>query len=183
MDTTNDLQNYNYNNTEFFSLNGISCECRIVDILDGDTLTVIIPVHNFYYKFIIRLYGIDTCEIKSKNNFLHNKGIDAKNKVISLLCTANNINPFYCTNLSKNDIKEFFKNNFIKAHIKCLHFDKFGRTLAEIFLPKKQESTESTDKSILSLSNILLNEKLAYPYFGDTKMTEIELEKYFNTDN
>lgn len=172
------LKTYNYYNTPFFSLNGIFTICRIVDVLDGDTITVIIPLHNDFYKFTIRLYGIDTCEIKSKDTNIHQKGIDAKNKMISLLCCSNNLETINCNILTKKEIKDFFTTNFVIAYISCKEFDKFGRTLADIFLyNSNQENLQQIENSI---SYILLQEKLAYPYFGDTKMSDDEIKKYFD---
>ena len=49
--------------------------------------------------------------------------------------------------------------------IECVDFDKYGRLLTNVFLNKED------DKSI---SDILLEEKLAYKYNGDTKLTEEE---------
>lgn len=183
-----DLKSVNYYNTNFFSLDGLSTFCRIVDVLDGDTMTVIIPLHDTFYKFIIRLYGIDTCEIKSKNINIHEKGIDAKNRVISLLCSSNNIKDINY-NLTKKEIKDFFNNNFIIAYISCKEFDKFGRTLGDVFLLNEIEKNVEDENNISidkitqkenSLSYILINEKLAYPYFGDSKLTEEEIKKYFD---
>lgn len=182
-----ELKSYNYNNTNFFSLDGISTFCRIVDVLDGDTITVIIPLHNTFYKFIIRLYGIDTCEIKSKNTNIHQKGIDAKNRILSLLCSSNNLKDidFNSTNFTRKEIKEFFNENFVTAYISCKDFDKFGRTLADVFLLNESESDKEKKQNDFiykenSLSYILVNEKLAYPYFGDSKLSDEEIKKYFD---
>lgn len=174
-----ELESFDYYNTELFSLNGISTFCRIVDVLDGDTLTVIFPLHNKFYKFIIRLYGIDTCEIKSKNTNIHQKGIDAKDHIISMLCSSNNIDNFDSELCSKKEIKEFFNKNFIKAYILCKEFDKFGRTLGDIYICNENDDKINLNKEN-SLSYTLLKKKLAYPYFGETKMSEEEIKKYFD---
>lgn len=175
------LKSNNYYNTDQFSLNGIKQFCRIVDILDGDTLSVILLLNTQYYRFNIRLYGIDTCEIKSKNLEIHNKGIDAKNRIISLLCSSNKVTGFDANALSKKEIKDFFCNNFITAYISCKEFDKFGRTLADIYLYNEECSdlNEITKKEN-SLSYMLVTENLAYPYFGETKMLDDEIKEYFN---
>jgi endonuclease YncB( thermonuclease family) len=160
------------NDTPFFSLNGISCFCRIIDILDGDTVTVILPINDIYYKFIIRLNGIDTCETKSKDQSIRDLGMKAKKYIFELLCNKNNIIMTIDINIcSKKDIKTFLNENLILCYIKCHNFDKFGRTLADLYL----NSTED-----ISLSQILLNKKLAYPYFGDKKSSNNELKDYFN---
>jgi len=176
----NALKTVNYNNTDFFSLNGTCTFCRIIDVLDGDTLTVIIPLHDNYYKFSIRLNGIDTCEIKSKNMQIHNKGLEAKNYMINLLCNSNNINVCDYTNFNKKELKEFFNQNFVIAYICCKEFDKFGRTLADVYLYSNDSNEKEQIHEKNSLSCILLKEKLAYPYFGETKMSDDEIIKYFD---
>jgi endonuclease YncB( thermonuclease family) len=176
------LKKFNYYNTEQFSLNGISTFCRVVDILDGDTITCIIPILNNFYKFTIRLYGIDTCEIKSKNLDIHNKGLDAKNKIISLLCKSNNVDEFD-SKLTKKEMKDFLSNNFIIAYISCKEFDKFGRTLANVYLYDKTKDIDAIIKKENCISYILIQEKLAYPYFGDTKMSESEIKEYFDLED
>jgi hypothetical protein len=174
------LECFNYNNTEFFSFNGFSTICRIINVLDGDTLVVIFHFFNNFYKFTIRLYGIDTCEIKSNNEHIRKKGLDAKNYVISLLCLSNNIQPLDITFVTKKDVKEFFNNNFIKAHISCKNFDKFGRILSEIYL--YYDNNDNFEKKENSISFMLLNNNLAYPYFGETKLSDEEIKEYFHLD-
>ena len=53
--------------TPYFSLQDVNTYGRLVDIYDGDTVKVILPVMDRYFKFDVRLNGIDTCEIKSHN--------------------------------------------------------------------------------------------------------------------
>lgn len=176
--TIKKLESFNYDNTEEFSLNGLSTFCRIVDVIDGDTLCVIFNLNDKFYRFIIRLDGIDTCEIKSKDINIHQKGIDAKNYIISMLCSSNNIKN-YELNFNKKETKEFFNNNFIIAYIYCKEFDKFGRILANVYLCNNEYNSINLLKQN-SLSSLLLNNKLAYPYFGETKMSDEEIKKYFN---
>jgi hypothetical protein len=54
--------------TAKFSLSGSSYVGKCVHVYDGDTVHVVlrIPAHEASYKWIIRLNGIDTPEIKSK---------------------------------------------------------------------------------------------------------------------
>lgn len=185
--TIQKLKSFNYNNTEQFSFNGLSTFCRILDVIDGDTLCVIFNLNDKFYRFIIRLNGIDTCEIKSIDKNILQKGIDAKNYVISTLCSSNNIKN-YDLNFTKKETKEFFNKNFIIAYISCKKFDKFGRILANIYLYNNEYNSRNeynSHNNLLnenSLSNLLLNKKLAYPYFGGRKLSNEEIKKYFNID-
>jgi endonuclease YncB( thermonuclease family) len=64
-----------------------------------------------------------------------------------------------------NRLKELIGNNLV--YIKCQKWDKFGRLLAELY---------KDDNSNISFNQILLDEKLAYPYKGCKK---IEFTKWY----
>jgi len=171
MDTDNneDIQNifklHNTSNTHFFSLNGVNTYARLVDVYDGDTITCIIPIFNNYYKFHIRLDNLDTCEMKSKNDELKYQAFLARKKVLDILCENNNLDLHCC----KKDIQTYFTDNNIIVYLECLNFDKYGRLLANVY--KKDDKNKS-------LSSILIDCHLGFPYSGGTKLNENEqLEK------
>jgi endonuclease YncB( thermonuclease family) len=149
----------NDNNTNLFTFDGLNCVCRVIDITDGDTIKVIINFKNDYYKIIVRLNNIDTCETRSKCEENKQKGLDAKKRVFNLI-TGKTID-----NVDKKYIKKELNENCYLTYIKCYDFDKYGRVLADIY---------SNEKSSESFSTILINEKLAYVYGGKTKLTESE---------
>ena len=62
------FKNYDNKTTPHFSLNGQKLWGRVVNVYDGDTLTIVLSVFNGIYKFSVRMNGIDTCEVKSKND-------------------------------------------------------------------------------------------------------------------
>jgi endonuclease YncB( thermonuclease family) len=109
------------------------------------------------YKFHIRLYGIDTPEMKSKSEENKERAIKARNRLIEL-----------CSNVATNfttrkDIQKFFEENIYLTWITCFKMDKYGRTLANIYkLPN----------DTMSFSQILINENHGYEYFGKTKKIE-----------
>jgi endonuclease YncB( thermonuclease family) len=148
--------------TPSFSLNGLNSYARIVNIIDGDTVSLVIPIFNNYFKFNIRIKGIDTCEIHSSDPLIKEHGIKAKQKVCDIILKKKLDN--------KKDIIEYLKNNIILVWIECLEFDKYGRLLAEIYTKDKTQI----------ISKCLLDEKLAYLYEGDTKKSNDELKEYFN---
>ena len=49
-------------------------------------------------------------------------------------------------------------------YVKCHDFDKYGRLLLDLYLDKDEKS----------ISDVLLEEKLAYVYNGKTKLNEDE---------
>jgi endonuclease YncB( thermonuclease family) len=153
-----DWLKYNINTTTTLSLKNTECYARVVHIHDGDTLTAIIPVFGSYYKFSIRLNGIDTCEIKSKNEVTQKLSVDARNRLINLITdrNASDIN---------DDVKKYLLDNVVLVFVKCNDFDKYGRVLATV---------SKSHSDAMSFSDILVKEKLAYVYSGKTKLTEEE---------
>ena len=165
------MEKFNDYNTPSFSFNGLNCISRVVDITDGDTIKAIINFKDNYYKIIIRLFNIDTCETKSSNIINKNLGIEAKKRVYNIITDKkieNEINDNSNSNIKKI-IKNELNNNCYYIYVKCYDFDKYGRVLADIY---KNENDSVNDSN--SISNILINEKLAYVYKGKTKLTEEE---------
>lgn len=148
--------NYNFNTTSSFSLNGLQTYGRVVQIHDGDSMTVILPLHDKFYKFSIRLARIDTCEVTSKISLNKTLAINAKKRLIELVTSSTNDIP---------NIKKYLLNNIALVYIKCFDFDKYGRILASVYKDKDDP---------LSFSEILVKEKLAYQYDGKKKLTEEE---------
>ena len=153
------MENFNDTNTPLFSFNGVNGMSRVVDITDGDTIKAIINFKGDYYKIIVRLNNIDTCETKSKCEENKNLGINAKKRLYNLIT-----NKTIETN-DKKLIKKELNDNCYLIYLKCYDFDKYGRVLGDIY---KNENDN------ISFSSILINEKLAYIYGGKTKLTEKE---------
>lgn len=154
------------NNTPYFSLIGKEMHCRVLDIYDGDTLTVVLNIFEQYFKFTIRLCGIDTCELKSCSEQNKHLAIKARNRLFELITGSNYESHDF---KSKNDVKRYFDSSVSIIWIQCQEFDKYGRLLANLFKTQGDE---------LSFSDTLIRENLAYAYLGDKKLTETEqLEK------
>ncbi len=149
--------------TPSLSINGLKCYGRLIDVYDGDTVKVILPTFNSYYKFTIRLNGIDTCEIKSKDKILQENGIKARDRVLELL-TNNKKN-------TKKDIKNLLESEVFLVWVECFENDKYGRILANIYKDENEKK---------SISEILLEEKLAYTYEGKTKLSNDDIKEELN---
>lgn len=147
-----------------FSLKGKEFFARVADIYDGDTLTLIIPVENSFFRYSVRMIGIDTCEIKSKH--LENKklAIRARNTLLKWVMKSRHINtdePY-----TRKQIQDMLSSDVCLVWVKCDDFEKFGRILCNVY---------SDPSDIESFSERLIAEKLAYPYMGDTKLAEDEI--------
>jgi endonuclease YncB( thermonuclease family) len=158
MDKIREMYRQHGSNTPYFSLKGVETYARVIDVYDGDTITLVFDVNGFFLKFKCRLIGIDTCEIHSKNKENKQLAQLAKNRLFNLITnTAMN------EDNSKKELVKYFDENMFVIWIKCQEFDKYGRLLIDCYL---------TAESQKSFSDVLLEEKLAYPYEGDTKLTE-----------
>jgi endonuclease YncB( thermonuclease family) len=146
--------------TKSFTLNGKKTFCRLVNIIDGDSLVVILPIFDDYYKYHIRINGIDTCEMKSKNPDNKTLALQARCELLNII-TKNN----HDSNISKDQIKNILNSDTYILYIECKEFDKYGRLLANVYLDNSKQ---------ISLSEHLINKNLAYIYTGDTKLSETE---------
>lgn len=155
-----DFTNYGIN-TPYLSLNGFTTKARVVSVYDGDTLTLVIPFKNSFYKFNCRMMGIDTCEIKSKLQKNKDTAVRARNRVLQLVgVPITDIDMV----LTRPKIQSLLAEKVYTCWVKCYETEKFGRTLVDVRL--------SEDASSPTIAEILINEKLAYEYKGDTKLTE-----------
>jgi micrococcal nuclease len=108
-----DLKDCTTKNTKRFTFDGSRFLCKCIKVYDGDTITVAFKPFQInndenIYKYSIRLSGIDTPEIRTKN-------IDEKKKAIEI----------------RDILKEKILNKFI--YIQCGKFDKYGRLLGYVF--------------------------------------------------
>ena len=154
--------------TPLFSFNGFKGWCRLVDAYDADSLTIIIPFAGKMYRINTRMYGIDTCEMKSKDVNNAQAAVKARNRVLQLVCKL----PVIPEITKRSDVQKLLAEKCYVVWVECLKFDKYGRTLVHCRVSPRQNET---------LADILLKEKLAYPYFGGTKLTEKEQRTYMST--
>lgn len=148
-------------NVKDFSLKGKEFFARVVDVYDGDTLTLIIPIESSFYKYPIRLMGIDTCEMKSKNQENKTKAICARNTVLRWILQSEDFS--LDEQFTRKQIQDMLSKQVSLVWVKCNDFEKFGRLLCNVYL-------DASDSE--SLSQKLINEKLAYAYTGGTKLND-----------
>ena len=144
------FENLDLKKIEKFSFNGMTFRCRVIKVYDGDTITCVINYNNDFYKIPIRLCGIDTSEKTSSNNILRVRALKSRTMLVNLL--------------------DFDTSQCCMVTIVCKEFDKYGRTLADVYSDKSGKETVQT---------ILIREKMAYMYGGNKKMTEAEQIEFF----
>jgi micrococcal nuclease len=108
-----------------YSINNIKCQGRIVDIYDGDTITIVFYLGNQIQKHKIRLYGINAPELKGST---HNKGIIARNFLLSQIIDKE-IEKEY----KRSDIVELLKGCKKLFTFELLGEEKYGRILGKVY--------------------------------------------------
>ena len=101
---------------ELFSFNGNSYQCKVVKCYDGDTIHCVFKFNKKYQRFIIRLAGCDTPEIRTRDPLEKEKGYMARDR-----------------------LKELIYNKIVT--LECGKFDKYGRILGTIKLNKNDEKS------------------------------------------
>ncbi len=95
--------------TPAFSLKGHTTDGKVVKVYDGDTVHVVFPYFEKYYKWICRIAHIDTPELRTKNEEEKKKGYEVRDKLRGLI-------------LDKI------------VQVQCHEFDKYGRLLVDLVI-------------------------------------------------
>jgi len=143
-----------------FTLAGQTLPGLIVSCYDGDTLTIVLPVFGHCYKFTVRIDGIDTPEIRSRDAENKLRAVRARNRVLQLAGVTIDLEAA----LSKKEVGEVLARVQPIVEVECKGFDKYGRLLAVI----------RAGPTCPSFADVLIAEKLGYVYGGATKLTEGE---------
>jgi|688.fasta_scaffold965060_2 endonuclease YncB( thermonuclease family) len=112
------LQDASIDNSSEFGLTGVCCQTKVVDVYDGDTLTLAFIFRDQIYHKKCRVFGVDCAEIRTKNLAEKKHGYEAKNFVQNLI-------------LNKIVWSEFSDKN-----------DKYGRFLVKIYPEKNGQSLD-----------------------------------------
>ena len=156
-------------NTPEFSLLGLSTLARVVSVYDGDTISVVIPFTSIkegdeiFYKYSIRILGIDTAEIHNTNLILKNIAKKTRKRVLELI----------------GCLDDDLENKLYGVFIECKEYDKYGRLLADVYTIN--EANEC--KKCFLISKILIKENLAYEYSGGKKLSPDEQLLLFNKNS
>lgn len=98
-----------------FSLKGEKKRCKVVSVYDGDTIKVVFPIHNTMYKWNCRINGVDTPELRTKNELEKKYGYEVRDK-----------------------LREKILDKIVL--VKCGKFDKYGRLLVDIYCDGEDKS-------------------------------------------
>jgi len=145
------LQEFNIEDQKtipMFSFDGLETLCKIVKVIDGDTLKVVFWYNNALRKTNVRLLGIDTPENK---------------RARPLEVSAGKVVASYVQKTCLGCI----------VHAAFGPNDKYGRPLCRIGIPKPPVpiSRKTLQEDTNDLSKILVARRMAKAYEGSTKET------------
>lgn len=145
--------------TPVFSFAGLECDARLLDVHDGDTVTVAAEVFpGRFYQLSIRLAGIDAPEMTSKDAELKKRAEIARGRLVQLLAPDIILN--LGAHLTRNEMRGLLQKGVPRmVFLKCQGMDKYGRVLAEI----------SKDDATVHAGKTLIDEGLVKAYDGGTK--------------
>ncbi len=108
------LESINGDDISFFNFHNVKTKAKVVDIYDGDTITIVFYYYNMFIKYKVRLIGYDSPEMKPL------KSID--NRELHLKC-ASIVKDILCNKILNKIIDvEFQSEN-----------DKYGRLLCKAY--------------------------------------------------
>ena len=154
--------------TPLFSLETTSAAslqpARVVGVHDGDTMSCILNVNGSFARFNIRLTGIDSPEMTSRDPALKAAAIQVRDHVISHV-TQKTYDSRKMPHVTRTDICEYLCKEVYMVNLHCGQFDKYGRVLAEVFVPGSSQS----------INNILIKEGHVNSYDGGHKLTTFNI--------
>lgn len=116
--------------------------CRVVDIHDGDTLTIVTKIYgDSFAKFKVRLEGIDTYELHDKSEM----GKRAKERLFQLITSQ----PFIDNLHARKAMQAFLNDHPCYAHIQCGSFDKYGRLLGKIYICGEDKNDKCVQETLI----------------------------------
>jgi endonuclease YncB( thermonuclease family) len=136
------LSKYNQSSSpKVFTMNGKEKWCKVINVYDGDTVDIIFYNTDELMHYKLRLYGIDTPELKPL------KSISNRDEIIAKAQSAKK----YLETLIQNKI----------VYVRFCNEEKYGRLMGSIYLSKKS--------SEISVNQMLVDAGHAKEYFGGKK--------------
>lgn len=141
------LKNATLENTPEWNLGNKARPVKVLKVYDGDTIWVAIKLKSCVFKFKVRLYGIDTPEMKPPKNKLN------RDQEIKKAKEARD----YLASLIDNKI----------IILKSEGLGKYGRILGRLYIKKGC----FCNTSLFDVNEDMINQGYATEYYGGTKIT------------
>jgi len=151
------LESATFENTPPFTLAGTTIRARVLDVYDGDTMTVALPWKGSCYRFKLRLLGINAEEIRGVDAETKVRALQARDRILELV-TGGEFKP--SAKCTRKVCRHALAHKPYLVTVQCNDFDKYGRVLARVLTPGSQA---------VSVSDILVQEGLAREYMVTRK--------------
>ena len=142
------LTHYDNDNIDAFKFDNCSKYCRVLDVYDGDTITVGIIFERKPYRVKVRMYGYNSPEIRPKLN------VENRNEIIKKAKQARDI------------LRMLILNKIVIIRIEEGTWDKYGRLLGTIFIKRNNNCFSSFN---LNVNHYMIENRYGYKYNGRTK--------------
>ena len=137
-----ELLNNSFSSLQKFTFSGIITKCRIIDVYDGDTVTIVFYNNDEPIKKSFRMYGYDAPEMKP------------------LKTTPNRNLHIQAAKISKNVLFELTKNKIL--WVKFFNEEKYGRLMGNLYF-------QEPNNVIKSLNDYMIENGYGKIYKGDCK--------------
>jgi len=132
---------YRFDNKKFY--------CKVIDVYDGDTITIAVKLNRKIYQYKVRMYGYDSPEMKPRLN------IPNRNEIIQKAHKA------------KEVLSEVILNKIVVVEIQKKTWDKYGRLLGVIYISIRRGLTMKSYN--LNVNEYMIDKGHGYSYYGGTK--------------
>ena len=154
------LESSSLENSSPFGMHGLQTVARVLDVYDGDTVTLAVPFLGKVFACACRIKGIDTPEMKSRDPAEKARARAARARLL-LYCCGETVGD--SADWPRERVRSFLKDHCTFAWILCYEPDKYGRVLIDLYNdPERAQS---------SASEVMLREGHAYAYDGGTKLS------------
>lgn len=136
----NPCLSYQTNDLPIYKLVG-NFRCKVVDVYDGDTVTIVLFNKLGFEKHKLRMYGYDSPEMKPKRDLPNRDQEIEKAKAAKK----------YLSDLVLNKIVKF----------ESMGYDKYGRLLGKLYILNYCSEQE--------INQLMIDLDHGYQYFGGTK--------------
>lgn len=124
-------------------LSGKILPAKVLEVYDGDTITVGFRFNGGYWRSSVRLYGIDAPELRPRKA---NRSIESLNQERKAAI------------LARDFLSDMILDKIVEVHVSPKNTDKYGRLLGAVFIKNK------------NVSELMLEHEHARRYFGKNKI-------------
>jgi len=141
---TADLTNNSFSNLKKFTYDGKITKCKVVDVYDGDTVTIVFYDNNRPIKDSFRMFGYDAPEIKP------------------LKTTPNREIHISAAKRSKQELQNLTKDKIL--WVKFCSEEKYGRLMGYLYFDSPMNNS-----SAMSINNHMMEHGFGKTYNGEKK--------------